>query len=614
MMRKHKPTRFLVIFVSCFRLTITLDANATRRERLVDSWRPVHYSVSITFNRDLKEITRATTDVKIRILKTNVSKIDLDFGELPIDRVIVNGKRARFTRDAKTLLVQLTHKPRISSELTISVSYHGRPKDGLVLTNDKDGRPSAVGDNWPNRVHHWIPALDHPSAKATVSFTVTAPAENIVVANGRLTRVQASGMTRTWNYNESVPIPPYCMVLAAGQFAQVQPPEPSVTPLSYYVPRSDETVAAKGFSAASPSLKFFSETIASYPYEKLALIVGATQFGGMENSSAIVFASNIFTPRSNAELSPTFGVRKGIVELVAHEIAHQWFGDSVTESTWSDLWLSEGFATYFAGVFVQKHDGEPAFRLYMKQAADEVFEFEQRQRIPLHDKETEDLFRLLNPINYQKGAWVLHMLRSQLGDDAFFQGIRDYYNTHKGGVATSEDLRTALEKASGLPLDAFFKSWVYGAGHPVYELTWDWNETRKAVRVRLKQTQSEPAFPNWLPVVILTAAGEERMILKPTSKEYAQEFPLSSRPTSVTVDPEGTVLKQVNSRSCGRLSVSVASANRGSAQYTEITETLRTQRQVYGSSKPHSMSLRVTTGLNRSWYSRDVMKAHTMPR
>ena len=138
--------------------------------------------------------------------------------------------------------------------------------------------------------------------------------------------------------------------------------------------------------------------------------------------------------------------------LIAHEIAHQWFGDSVTESTWADLWLSEGFATYFAGLFLQRYEGEDVFQSYMKNAAANVFEYEKRKRTPIFDRDTENLLELLNANNYQKGAWVLHMLRSNLGDEVFFRGIRNYYEAHKNSVATTEDLRAALEKASGKDL------------------------------------------------------------------------------------------------------------------------------------------------------------------
>src|SRR5205807_7463036 len=200
----------------------------------------------------------------------------------------------------------------------------------------------------------------------------------------------------------------------------------------------------KGFAPSATALAFFSQTIEPYPYEKLALIIGATQFGGMENSSAIVFPSHLFITRGNDKMSARFGIPTRIEEVVSHEIAHKWFGDSVTESTWADLWLSEGFATYFAGLFVEKYDGEDAFREYMHNAALRYFGYEKRTNTPIHDTTTIDLMALLNPNNYEKGAWVLHMLRRRLGDEAFFTGLRNYYNAHKSATATSEDLRAGL--------------------------------------------------------------------------------------------------------------------------------------------------------------------------
>jgi aminopeptidase N len=307
----------------------------------------------------------------------------------------------------------------------------------------------------------------------------------------------------------------------------------------------------QGFAPSIPSLKFFSQTIAPYPYEKLALIVGATRFGGMENSSAIVFASTLLDPRPEAPASSVFKIREGLVDVVAHEIAHQWFGDSVTESTWSDLWLSEGFADYFAGLFIQRYEGEPAFQQYMKHEAETYFSFEKQTRTPIHDTETEDLFKLLNANNYQKGAWVLHMLRSELGDEKFFRGIRIYYEAHKNSIADTEDLRGAFEKASGQDLKEFFARWVYGTGHPRYELSWEWNADTQKVRLVLRQLQTEPAFPNALPLDLITSSGTRRIVLKPTGKQTIEEVKLNEAPSSVSIDPDNTVLKEASQKRVG---------------------------------------------------------------
>ena len=520
-------------------------ALAVRTERLIDNWQPQHYLVNITLNDQLSEITSASVRINLTITKPT-RELDIEFGDLTVDRVILNGMPTPFSRRNGKLHVNLTQALGPGEALVLAVEYHGKPKDGLILTKDKDGHPAAVGDNWPNRVHHWIPTIDHPSAKATVTFNITAPANQEVVANGKLDHVETSANgQRTWTYSEGVPIPPYCMIIAVGQFAKVEPVERAVTPLSYYVPLSERDLALKGFSPAAPVLQFFANTVAPYPYEKLALIVGATRFGGMENSSAIVLTSNLFNRAATPSIgmSERFGVPANNVSLIAHEIAHQWFGDSVTESTWSDLWLSEGFATYFAALFVQRFEGEDAFRMSMNNAALAVFAYEKKKLVPMFDRDTENLMELLNANAYQKGAWVLHMLRSQLGDDLFFRGIKNYYETYKNSTASSEDLRAALEKASGKNLRPFFARWVYDSGHPQYELAYRWLGKRE-LRLVLTQRQSGNAFVDPVPVTISTANGKRNIVLKPSGKLFIERVPLRQKPISIEVDPQNVLLDE----------------------------------------------------------------------
>ena len=533
-------------------LLLSFNSSAKRSERLVDTWKPLHYDVTIKFNDQLSEITSARTEISALVLKDNVKTLDLDFGAMLIDSVTLNGQSAHYEKQPEVLDVELSPAFKNGEKLNITVNYHGRPKDGLILATDRDGKPSATGDNWPNRVHQWIPCLDHPSAKATVSFTVAAPQREIVIANGRFVNIAGNAATSLWRYEETRPIPPYCMVIVVNEGARVDANEKSLTPLSFYVPQRDRSYAAKGFSPAAPAVSLFSEMIATYPYEKLGLIIGATKYGGMENSSAIVFTSTLFDARPNDKVSVCFGIPTRIEEVVAHEIAHQWFGDSVTESTWSDLWLSEGFATYFAGLFVERYDGEDAFRVYMRHAADRYFAYELQRRAPIHDTETTDLNQLLNPNNYEKGAWVLHMLRKRLGDEAFFKGLRIYYNAHHEANATTEDLREALEKASGQNLKEFFARWVYGSGHPQYELSWDWKvrtEKSGTLTVTLHQTQAGEAFLDPVPVLIdIRGFGTSHEVIKPTGKSTSQQFSILRQPQSIRIDPDETLLKEVVSK------------------------------------------------------------------
>ena len=535
--------------------TLTLQAQAERHERLIDAWLPLHYDVALTFNDQLTEITSARTEIKIAVLKEPLPVLDLDFGDMAVDSVMVGGASARLEQRNERLNVSLPEMPKKGATLSVAIAYHGKPKDGLILMNDKDGKPSATGDNWPNRVHHWIPCLDHPSAKATVRFTVTAPARDIVVANGKWEATRTnSDTTRTWTYTEGQPVPAYCMVIAVGQFARLEPTRPAVTPLSYYVPQSDRRYAIRGFAAGAPSLALFSQRIAPYPYEKLALIVGATRFGGMENTSAIVFPETLFKNFETAQpRSPRFNIKRGIMETTAHEIAHQWFGDSVTESTWADLWLSEGFATYFAGLFVERYEGPSAFREYMQRQARDYLAYERERRAPIYDRDTEDLFKLLNENNYQKGAWVLHMLRGLMGDQHFFQALRSYYRAHAGSTATTEDLRAACEAASGRDLKEFFTRWIYDSGHPRYDVTWSWSRQVRSgsngyVELTIRQLQDGAPFLMPLTVETVTAKGSRRTVINPTGKETTQRIPSLVRPVAVRVDPDDVVLKEISIR------------------------------------------------------------------
>ena len=539
-------------------VVLTTAAFAQRHDRAIGSWKPVHYEIQITFDDQLSQIASARTEISLEVLKST-STIDFDFGELPIDSVSLAGAPAKFERTPETLNVALPKPAQAGDKLKIAINYHGHPIDGLVFAKDRDSSPSATGDNWPNRVHYWIPSLDAPAAKATVSFTVSAPQRFQVIANGRFINTTGNAATSEWKYEEAKAIPPYCMIVAVNQGAVIKPGYQTTTNLLFNVPQRDRNYAPKGFAPAEPALAFFSQTIAPYPYEKLALIVGATRFGGMENSSAIVFTSTLFdgaqtefnapAGRSN-DVSTRFGIPTRIESVVAHEIAHQWFGDSVTESTWADLWLSEGFATYFAGLFIQKQDGEEAFRKYMEDASERYLSFEkQAASFPIHDTETRDLMGLLNPNNYQKGAWVLHMLRMRLGDEAFFRGLRDYYQAHKEGNATTDDLRLALEKSSGKDLKNFFDRWVFDSGHPVYELAWGTfgKLSGTVVTMRLSQLQPGAAFMDPVPVEFVVNGQTVRRTIVPTGKITNVAVNLDANPTSVRIDPDNTLLKEVSS-------------------------------------------------------------------
>ena len=532
----------------CFVLVLVLAPAifAQRRERSITTWQPTHFDINVVFDQDLTRLTSANVAVTVLIDRDGINLIDLDFGAMPVSKVEIGGSAVKFEQHDQMLDVQLPQPAAKGKTFILTINYSGKPADGLILTKDADGLPSAIGDNWPDRVHNWIPCLDHPSAKASVKYTVTAPANDEVTANGALLSVKnGPAGSKTWVYEETHAISPYNMVVAVGQFATGPVSGTnSPVPVTYYVAKSSGPIADKGFSPAIPSLLTFSDLVAPYPFKKLALIVGATQFGGMENANTIVFTPAFFSNFQTASRrSAVFGVPSGVEETEAHEIAHQWFGDTVTEKTWSDLWLSEGFATYFAGLFLERIEGKTTFHDYMKRNASIYFTYEKQRRIPIFDTQTEKLFDLLNPNNYQKGSWVLHGLRGILGDKAFFDGLKIYYDSHKDSTATSEDLRAALEKASGKDLRDFFDRWVYKAGHPVYQVSWAAaGEGKKTITLR--QLQQDDAFMQPVTLLIRSGAGVKRLVMQPTGKESTMEVAVGIV-DDIVVDPDDYILKEV---------------------------------------------------------------------
>jgi aminopeptidase N len=294
---------------------------------------------------------------------------------------------------------------------------------------------------------------------------------------------------------------------------------------------ADREKAAPSFRRAGRMVDLFAEWIAPFPYEKLAHVQSSTRFGGMENVAAIFYDERAISEGRDIE------------GTVAHETAHQWFGDSVTEADWRHLWLSEGFATYFAALFYEWADGRDAFRREMDDARTTVLRSDVVDR-PIIDPDAADLFGLLNPNNYQKGAWVLHMLRGVVGDAAFQRGIRDYYERHQHGTALTADLEAAMERASGTELGWFFEQWLNRPGYPQLRVAHRYDAATNEVVVDVEQTQkaSWPRFRVPTTVLVRGPWGERRQPVQLDGARTTVRVAAPAAADAVTVDPDGWVL------------------------------------------------------------------------
>jgi aminopeptidase N len=493
----------------------------------------IHYRIQLDIKENTDEI-KAETEILLAAGADSIRQVTLDFAGLIVDGVAEDGKPARFTRSDEKLNIALQGNYRRGDRLRLAVKYHGRPADGLFIKKNKFGDPSAFADNWPNRARYWFPAIDHPYDKATVEFFITAPARFDVIANGALieTTSRADG-TEITRWRETVPIPTYCMVVGATEFSIVNAGSSNAVPVHYYLYPKDKENGSKDFGRAVAMLEFYASLIGPYPYEKLALVESSTRFGGMENSSNIFFDEKAINGSGRLE------------GTVAHEIAHQWFGDSVTEADWHHLWLSEGFATYFGHLFFERADGRDKFIGQMLADRERYLNANRASPRPIHDPAVTDLMQLLNANNYQKGGWVLHMLRHVLGDEKFFAGVREYYRTHRDRTALTADLQRILEFHASRPLDWFFNQWIYEAGHPVYDASWRWDASARELRLRITQKQQKPLFQMPLDVEIQMDKTTRREVVQPGEREQTFSFKLEGRPRRVAIDPGEWVLKEL---------------------------------------------------------------------
>jgi len=481
-------------------------------------------------------------------LRLNVRSVQINDVLLPLG---ANGSLdAAAIRDSATIRIVLP--AGTPDTFRVAIQYDGAVTDGLIVRTDSLGRWTGFGDNWPNRGRHWIPGVDHPSDKATVTWIVEAPSERRVVANGLLVEetpliASRAGMkprTRTI-WREAHPIPLYLMVIAAAPLAYYDlgcgPGAVSnCTRQSVYVAPEVRGFLPGPFSEATAMMEYFVKLIAPFPYDKLAHLQSSTRFGGMENASAIFYSDA--------------GFRRGTMGtgVIAHETAHQWFGDAVTPLDWGHVWLSEGFATYFKELWVRHSAGDSAFRREMRKLREEILTSEVVLSRPVIDTAETQYINLLNTNSYQKGGWVLHMLRGQVGDSAFFRGVRSYYRRYKHGNAVTDDLMEVMQRTSGQRLGWFFDQWLRRPGFAEVASRWSYDERTRRVSLGIAQGQQFPPFRFPLVIEIREASGAVRRVTVPVGASRVQRFTLPVRldraPEKVILDPDVQILGSFTTR------------------------------------------------------------------
>ena len=505
-----------------------------------------HSKIALKFDLDQKKVIGDVTHT-VSILKEGTEKIWFDAVGLTIQSVTVNKAAAKFEAKEARLIVPLPGAAKAGQKFEVEIKYEGKPTKGLYfILPDKEypDRPKQVwtqGESEDTR--YYLPTYDYPNDRLTTETILTVPAAWITVANGKLVSVTDAGSgNKTWTWRESLPSSTYLITVVAGEFDEVKEAWRGM-PVTYYAPKGRGERLKVNYSRTPQMLDFFSKRIGvDYPWEKYAQsMVDDFVAGGMENSSA---TTNTSTSLTHPKLAPEYTT--GEDPLIAHELGHQWFGDLVTCKDWGNIWLNEGFATFMERIWVEHNFPKDQIEYELWNDARDWFENPSLYGKPIvrHDFDDSSEF---DGNAYNKGGWVLMMLRHQLGDEAFYAGLKHYLEVNRGRNVVTADLTKAIEEATHVNVDQFFSQWIYGAGAPKFDVSYTYDDAKHQILLKVKQTQKVEGkvgiFHVPTEVEIATASGAKTYPITVDKAEESYSLPADSAPLMVLFDKGGHVLK-----------------------------------------------------------------------
>ena len=473
------------ILIICLVYTTVTARDNYKLNPLIDV---VHYEFSININ-DSNNVIVGNAGITLKF-NGLVNEFDFDLKNINasgkgmnVESVKYSGKTIKWYHRNDKINITLDTPAEAGSSGEVEIAYTGIPADGLIISKNKFGNRTFFADHWPDRARNYLPCVDHPADKATVDFIITSPQHYKVVASGYL--VEESDLpngTRLTHWKEDVPLPVKVMTFGAASFAVQLAGNVNGIPVWTWVYPENRKEGFYDYSFALKPLAFYCKLIGPYSYEKLANVQSKTIFGGLENAGCIFYSENSVTGTGKAE------------SLLAHEIAHQWFGNSVTEADWHHIWLSEGFATYLTSVYMEKTYGKEKLDEDMKSARNRVLRSFERTPGPVIDTTITDLMKLLSANSYQKGAWVLHMLRQETGDENFWKGMKIFYERYRNKNALTGDFEKVMEEVSHKNFEKFFHQWLYVAGQPDLKITKTEGKKKGFIDVTIEQKQDIPYF------------------------------------------------------------------------------------------------------------------------
>jgi len=505
-----------------------------------------HSKIALRFDLDQKRVLGEVTHW-LSILRGGSTKVFFDSVGLTIQSVTLNRAAIKFEPSADKLIVPLPAAAKAGDKFEIAIRYEGKPAKGMYfILPDKDypDRPRQIwtqGESEDTR--YYLPTYDYPNDRLTTETILTVPASWITVSNGKLMNVSEAGKgLKTWYWKESVPSSTYLITVVAGEFDEVRDTWHGI-PVTYYAPKGRGDRLPLNYGRTPAMMELFSKKFGvDYPWEKYAqVMVDDFVAGGMENSSA---TTNNSSSLVHPKLAPEYFT--GEDDLISHELGHQWFGDLVTCKDWGDIWLNEGFATFLEAVWTEAHYGKDQADYERWNNAREWFESNSLWNKPIvrHDFDDSSEF---DGNAYNKAGWVLYMLRQQIGEDAFYRGLKYYLDVNRGKSVVTADLAKAIEESAHVNVDQFFSQWLYGAGAPKFDLSYTYDGEKHQVMLTVTQIQKVEGRVGLfrVPVEVEITTGSGPKLYNFTVSKDKQTFPLSaeSAPLMVLFDKGGHILK-----------------------------------------------------------------------
>lgn len=507
----------------------------------------IHYKIKLEIDVDGKQL-RGQNTVTLTPLRKDLNRVTLDAVSLIVSDVLDSkGFPLSYKQGKDKLHIDLAHSYSHRDTLTFTVKYYlAEQVSGLKFIDQTETNPFQVSsDCWPNQARQWIPCYDYPHDKVTQEMIVTVDAKFKVLSNGELlgiTQDPEKGK-HTYHWKQSKPHSTYLINLSIADYTVIED-SLGTLPVNYWVYQRHEKDAKRSFAKTPYMIEFFNRLYGyEYPWEKYDQVISAHQGGGAEATSASLLGEGAVTTQQE-EIDFSF---EGIL---AHEIAHQWWGDLVTCRSWEHNWINESFATYSDYLYKRYDWGEDegAYDLLRKQGA-YLREAQNRYMRPIVFNRYENPGQNFDSHAYPKGAAVLHMLRFVVGDDTFFRVISEFLHRHEFQAVSTQDFMQCAKDVSGLNLDWFFEQFLFHPGHAVFEVTKIWDQSTKILSMEIKQTQDKwenvPIYNIPVNIGFYHRDGKavEKVWLKKDIEKF--EFKFDDEPLMVRFDEGNHLLKEL---------------------------------------------------------------------